>query len=143
VGRERAPSEAVPPLDAAIAPPPETAEAIAAAVGRFKTGDGIEARSYLRFDLFAQGMTVDTGVAFTAFRYEAAASAKRVFAARPAGAGAVIAIFDEAGREIAASIDELGSSSSASAYLEKGKAYWIAAGWLFQAVPERFRLYVR
>lgn len=143
VGRERGPSAAESPLDAAIAPPAEAAAAIAAALGRFKPVDGLDARSYLRFDLFVQGMPVDTAVAFTAFRYDATASGKRAFAAAPPGGGAVIAIFDDAGRELAASIDELGSSSSASAFLEKGRTYWIATGWLFQAAPQRFRVYLK
>ena len=143
VGRNREPVSGASAVDAALAPSPETAAAIATALGRFKPGDSIDPQRYLRFDLFAQGMPVDAEVAFTAFRYESPAGARRTFAARPASGGAVVAIYDEAGREVAASIDELGSTSSATAYLEKGRVFWIVAGWIFQAVPERFRLYVR
>jgi hypothetical protein len=143
VGKTKEASRASSELDSAIAPSRETAEAIAASIGRFKLGDSIEPRRYLRFDLFAQGIPVDTGVAFTAFRFESQESAKRSFAASPERAGSVIAIYDETGREIAASIDELRSSHSATAYFEKGKLYWIIAGWSYQSDPESFRLYLR
>jgi hypothetical protein len=143
VGKNREPSATASALDSAIAPPHETAAAISSALGRFKPVDLSDPRPYLRFDIFAQGMPVDTGVAFTAFRYESEASMKRKFAAKPASGAAVIAIFNDTGQEIAASIDELGSSSSAMAYLEKGRVFWIVAGWTFQATPERFRLYVK
>jgi hypothetical protein len=143
VGKDREPSATASALDAAIAPPHETASAISSALGRFKPADLSDARPYLRFDLFVQGMPVDTGAAFTAFRYESGASAKRRFAAKPASGAAIIAIFNDAGQEIAASIDELGSSSSAMAYLEKGRVFWIVAGWTFQATPERFRLFIK
>lgn len=143
IGKNREQIAAASVLEAAIAPSPETGAAIASALGRFKSGDSIEARRYLRFDLFTQGMPVDTDVAFTAFRYEPPASAKRNFAAQPANGGEVVAIFDDAGHEIAASIDELGSSSSATAYLGKGKTYWIVAGWTFQAELGRYRLFIK
>ncbi len=136
LGKRRAAPEGASALEAAIAPSPETAQAIASALGRFKTGDGLETRRYLRFDLFAQGIPVDTEVAFTAFRYEGPSNEKRSFAASPASIGAVVAIFDETGRELAASIDELASSSRAAAYFEKGKVYWIVAGWTYQAEPD-------
>ena len=143
VGKSREPVSGASGLDAAIAPSPETNAAILAALGRFKPGDSVDRQHYLRFDLFAQGMPVDTDVAFTAFRYENPTSAKRSFTAKPANVGAVVAIYNDSGHEIAASIDELGSSSSATAYLEKGRIFWIVAGWTFQASPERFRLYVK
>ncbi len=97
----------------------------------------------MRFDLFSQGIPVDTEVAFTAFRYESPSSEKRSFAADPASVGAVVAIFEETGHELAASIDELASSSRAAAYFEKGKVYWIVAGWTYQAEPTTFRLYLK
>jgi hypothetical protein len=143
VGKDMEPNYAASALDASITPKAETVSAIATALGRFKPGDTIDPKRYLRFDLFVQGMPVDTGVAFTAFRYEPSSSAKRVFSAQPISSGSVIAIFSEEGREMAASIDELGSVSSAGAYLEKGKRYWIVAGWIYQAVPESYRLFVK
>jgi hypothetical protein len=143
LGRRREVMAAPSALDEAIAPASDTAAAISTALGRFKPVDTVDKGRYLRFDLFTQGMPVDTEVAFTAFRYDSAASAKRSFAAEPAGDGAVVAIYDEAGRELAASIDELGSSSRAAAYFEKGRTYWIAAGWTYQAVPEPFRLLLK
>jgi hypothetical protein len=143
LGRRREPVAAPSALDAAIAPPQDTASAIATALGRFKPGDGVEPGRYLRFDLFIQGMPVDVDIAFTAFRYEPPASARRGFAAEPASNGAIVAIYDEAGRELAASIDELGSTSRAAAYMEKGKTYWIVAGWTYQAVPGPIRLFLR
>ena len=143
VGKSRDPVSGASGLDAAIAPPPETAAAISTALGRFKPGDSVDRQHYLRFDLFAQGMPVDAGMAFTAFRYESPTNAKRSFTAKPASVGAVVAIYNDSGHEIAASIDELGSSSSATAYLGKGRVFWIVVGWTFQASPERFRLYVK
>jgi hypothetical protein len=143
VGKDMASNATLSALDAAITPRPETVSAIASALGRFKPGDGADPNRYLRFDLFAQGMPVDTGVAFTAFRFEPASSARRTFSAQPKASGSVIAIYSEEGREMAASIDELGSVSSAAAYLEKGKRYWIVAGWIYQAEPERYRLFVK
>jgi hypothetical protein len=143
VGTERAPSAAASALDAAVAPPYESAKAISTAIGRFKAEDSAVEGRYLRFDLFAQGMPVDTGMDFTAFRYDCLSSSKRSFYAKPANLDTVIAIFDESGREMAASIDELGSSSSASGYLEKGRVYWIVAGWTYKASPESFRLYIK
>lgn len=143
IGKEMAQSGTSSTLEAAVAPQPEIAASISEALGRFKPGESIEPRRYLRFDLFAQGIPVDTGVAFTAFKLEASSSAKRSFFAKPASGGSVVAIYDESGREMAASIDELASSSIATAYLEKGKAYWIVAGWLFQASPETYRLYLK
>jgi hypothetical protein len=143
LGKERARGSAASALEAAISPPPEAAAAISSALGRFKPGDSIEARRYLRFDLFTQGMPVEPEAAFTAFRFESATSARRSFSALPGGPGEVVAIYDETGRELAASIDELGSISSAAARLEKGRTYWIVAGWTFQATPTAFRLYLR
>jgi hypothetical protein len=143
LGKEVEPNSAASALDSAIAPKAEAASAISSALGRFKPGDALNPGGYLRFDLFAQGMPVDIGVAFTAFRYEPKSSAKRSFYARPQAAGSVIAIYGDEGREMAASIDELGSAPVASAYLEKGKRYWIVAGWTYQAEIARFRLFVK
>jgi hypothetical protein len=143
VGKGREAGGAVSALDAALAPPPEAAAAIKAALGRFKPLDPAEAGRYLRFDAFAQGMPVETDFSFTAYRYESGSSARRAFEARPAKGGSIVAIYDSAGAELAASIDELGSVSSASALFEKGRVYWVAAGWTFQAEAERFRLYLR
>jgi hypothetical protein len=143
VGKDMEPNAGTSALDAAITPKTETVSAITTALGRFKPGEGIDPKRYLRFDLFAQGMPVDARVSFTAFRFESASSAKRIFSALPMSSGSVIAIYGEDGREMAASIDELGSVSSAAAYLEKGKRYWIAAGWTYQAVPETFRIFVK
>ena len=143
VGKDREPGEAASAVDAAIAPAPETIAAISSALGRFRPAGSSSSRTYLRFDLFAQGMPVDAEATFTAFRFENATSAKRTFTARPASGGVVVAIYDGEGRELAASIDELGSSSSAAAFLEKGNFYWIVAGWTFQAASERFRLYLK
>ncbi len=143
VGKDRDRGSAISALDAAISAPPDAAAALETALGRFKPGDLAEPKRYLRFDLFSQGMPVDTEVAFTAFRYDCLASGKRSFGAKPGAAGTVVAIYDDAGREIAASIDEVGSSSSAGAYMEKGKRYWVVAGWTFQATPTRFRLYTK
>jgi hypothetical protein len=143
VGKDRQPGAAVSALDAAIAPRPETAAAIQAALGRFKRDDSTDPRRYLRYDLFAQGMPIDTSVAFTAFRYSSPMSAKRIFTVKPADTSAVIAIYNDAGREIAASIDELGSGSSAMAYLDKGRIFWIVAGWASRTVPERCRIYIK
>jgi hypothetical protein len=143
VGREAAAEARPSAIDAAIAPPQSTASAISSAVGRFRSADAAAASGYLRFDLFAQGIPVDPGVSFTAFRFDSAASSKRSFFAKPAGPGTVVAIYDAAGRELTASIDELGSTSRTTAYFEKGKSYWIVAGWLEQAEPSGFRLYAK
>jgi hypothetical protein len=137
--RERGPEPSA--LGAAIAPSREAATAIASALERFKPRDSVPAEGYLRFDLFAQGIPVDAGVCFTAFRFDAAASGRRSFFAAPGKTGVVIAVYDRDGREIGVSIDEVGASSTAKAILEKGSVYWIAAGWTFQASPEGFRLY--
>jgi hypothetical protein len=142
-GKDRDSGSAASILDAAISPPAETAAAIGSALGRFSPSDKAEPGQYFRFDLFAQGMPVDTGINFTAFRYRSDASARRKFFAKPSSGGSIVAIYDESGHEIAASIDELGSSSIAAAYLEKGRVYWITAGWSYQATPESFRLYIK
>jgi hypothetical protein len=143
VGKELENGQGVSALDAAVSPSPETAASISAALGRFKTADSIAPDRYLRFDLFTQGIPVDQSIDFTAFRYEASSSAKRTFAATPGTAGEVVAIFDESGRELAASIDELGSVSRATAYLEKGRRYWVATGWTYKSEPTSFRLFVK
>jgi hypothetical protein len=143
VGKEFENGRGASAFDAAVAPGPEAAAAISAALRRFKTVDGRAPGSYLRFDLFAQGIPVDQSMDFTAFRYEASSSSKRTFSAKPGTEGEVVAIFDESGRELAASIDELGSISSATAYLEKGRRYWIATGWAYQSEPMSFRLFVK
>lgn len=143
VGKELESGVGASALDAAVSPSPEIAVAIGSALGRFKTADGIAPGRYLRFDLFTQGIPVDQGASFTAYRYDAVSSAKRVFAAKPEATGEVVAIFDESGHEIAASIDELGSVSKAMAYLERGRRYWAVAGWTYQAEPTSFRLYVK
>jgi hypothetical protein len=143
VGRDREPTGAASALDIATAAPSATATAITTALGRFKPRDAAPPSRYLRFDLFAPGMPVDEAVAFTAFRYEPAASAKHRFFAKPASQGAIVAIYDDAGHELAASIDELGSNSAATAFFEKGRSYWIVAGWSYQASPESFRLYLK
>ena len=143
VGKELEGGQGVSALDAAVSPSPDAAAAISAALGRFKTADGIAPGRYLRFDLFAQGIPVDQAMGFTAFRYEASSSAKKTFAAKPGAVGEVVAIFDESGHELAASIDELGSVSRATAYLEKGRRYWAVAGWTYQSEPTSFRLFVK
>jgi hypothetical protein len=143
VGREGPVGPASSPIDAAIAPPPAVAADISSALGRFKGKDEADAREYLRFDIFVQGMPIDAETDFTAFRYQAASDAKRLFSAKPPSQGEVVAIYDDAGREIAASIDELGSISSASAFLEKGRTYWIVAGWTYQSPMGRFRIYLK
>jgi hypothetical protein len=143
VGKERELPELSSALDLAIAPPSETSSAMATALGRFRPRDSGPPSRYLRFDLYSPGMPVDDSVFFTAFRYEPSSSAKRRFYAAPASTGAVVAIYDEAGHELAASIDELGSSSGASAFFERGKVYWVVAGWIFQTQPESFRLLLR
>jgi hypothetical protein len=143
IGKDMGASSASSALDAAIAPKAETVSAIMSALGRFKPREPIDPERYLRFDLFAQGVPVDPGVAFTAFRFEPGSSSKRTFSAEPSSGGSVVAIYNEEGQELAASIDELGSVSRASSYLEKGKRYWIVAGWIYQAEPERFRLFAK
>jgi hypothetical protein len=143
VGKELENVQGPSALDAAVSPSLAAATAISAALGRFKTADGTVPGRYLRFDLFTQGIPVDQTMDFTAFRYEAGSSAKRTFMAKPGAVGEVVAVFDESGREIAASIDELGSVSRATAYLEKGRRYWVAAGWTYQSEPTSFRLFVK
>jgi hypothetical protein len=143
VGKELANGQGISVLDAAVSPSPQAAAAIGAALGRFKNADGISPGRYLRFDLFTQGIPVDQDPAFTAFRYEASASAKRTFYAQPEAAGDVVAIFDESGRELAVNIDELGPVSRATSYLEKGRRYWVAVGWTYQSEPTSFRLFVK
>lgn len=143
VGKAAHEDSAASAFEAAIAPSSETAAAIGTALGRFKGSDGIGSGKYLRFDLFVQGVPLDTGVAFTAFRYESPASAKREFSAQPPSQGAVIAIYDEGGRELGSSVDELGATSKATAYLEKGKRYWIVGGWSYQAESASFRLFAK
>jgi hypothetical protein len=143
VGKEMEASSRVSALEASIAPKPEIGAAVAAALGRFKPAEALDPASYLRFDLFVQGMPLDTAVAFTAFAYDSEASARRTFFAKPSVSGSVVAIYNEEGREIAASIDELGSTSSASAYMHKGKRYWIVAGWTYQAEVQPFRVFAR
>jgi hypothetical protein len=130
-------------IEPAIKPPDAAGAEIAAALGRFKGPDAADAKEYLRFDLFAQGMPLDTSADFTAFRFQSQSSAKRTFVARPASQGEIVAIYDEEGRELATSIDELASTSSALSYLEKGKTYWIVAGWSQQSQMGRFRLYLK
>jgi len=143
VGKGVGASSARSALEEAIRPKAETAAAISAALGRFKPAEAQDADRYLRFDLFAQGMPVDSSVAFTAFAYDPESSGRRTFAAKPPVDGAVVAIYSEEGRELSASIDELGSASSASAYFKKGKRYWIAAGWTYKSETDPFRVFLR
>lgn len=140
LGKRKEPVVGPSALDSAIAPPEPTASAIASALGRFRPADAADPKRYLRFDLFLQGMPVDADVAFTAFRYEPATSAKRSFAAEPASSDAIVAVYDDSGHELAASIGDLGSAPRAAAYFEKGKSYWIVAGRSRQAEPSQFRL---
>jgi hypothetical protein len=143
LGKNLEPNSEASTLDTAIKPKAEIASAIASALGRFKPVEAMDHRGYLRFDLFVQGMPVDTEVAFTAFAFDPPSSARRTFYAKPSINGSVVAIYSEEGREIAASIDELGSTSSASAFMQKGTRYWIIAGWTYQAEIERYRLFMR
>jgi outer membrane protein assembly factor BamB len=143
IGKQVGPSSTPSPIDIAIAPKSEIAEAITAALGRFKPIEALEPDRYLRFDLFVQGVPIDTEMAFTAFAYDPPTDARRTFFARPSVNGSVVAIYSEEGREIAASIDELGSTSSASAYMHKGKRYWIVAGWTYQAEVAPYRLFMK
>ena len=142
VGKGLEPNAAVSPLEARIAPKVETATAIMNAIGRFKPADNIDPRRYLRFDLFSQGMPIDTGVAFTAFRFDAAASGKKTFVAKPASTGTIVATTRKrAARWPPASTSWAGSPPTA--YLEKDRQYWVAAGWSYQTEPERFRLFAK
>jgi outer membrane protein assembly factor BamB len=143
VGKDMEASDAPSALDTAIRPKAEIAQAISAALGRFKPVEAQDPRHYLRFDLFVQGMPVDAKVAFTAFAFDPPTSARRTFYAKPSVNGSVITVYSEEGREIAASIDELGATSSASAYIQKGKRYWIVAGWTYQAEIQNYRIFVR
>jgi outer membrane protein assembly factor BamB len=143
IGKEVGPSSAPSAIDIAVSPKAEIAEAVAAALGRFKPQEALEPDRYLRFDLFVQGIPLDTDMAFTAFAYDPPTDARRTFFARPSVNGSVVAIYSEEGREMAASIDELGSTSSASAYMRKGKRYWIVAGWTYQAEVAPFRLFTK
>jgi hypothetical protein len=143
VGKDRGPVASASALDAALSPPGQTALAIAAALRRFKSAGGTEPRLYLRFDLFVQGAPADTAVDFTAFRYGPSSSSKRTFSATPGSNGEVVAIFDGSGTELATNIDAIGASARATARFEKGKLYWIVAGWTDQAEPEPFRLFVK
>jgi hypothetical protein len=156
VGAERASAPgAASPLEAALAPPAQAASAMAEALQRFKPSGGTDRASYLRFDVFAQGVPVELDAAFTAYRYEAPASGKRIFFLSPAApaasgaadsretAGAVAAVFAADGRLLESSVDEVGAGSRVAAALEKGKPYWIAAGWAYQAEPARLRLYAK
>jgi hypothetical protein len=143
VGKGREPAASASELDAALAPPEKTAEALSSDLGRFKPRSGTDPRPYLRFDLFVQGRPVDTDASFTAFRYDAGMSSKRFFRASPASTGAIVAIYDDTGNELDSSIDELGSTSTASAYLRKGKTYWIVAGWSYQSEVLQFRLFAK
>jgi outer membrane protein assembly factor BamB len=130
-------------LEAAISPKAEIGSAIAAALGRFKPAEAQDPTAYLRFDLFTQGMPVDKSVAFTAFAFDPESDSRKTFYAKPSVNGSVVAIYNEEGREIAASIDELGSTSSASAYMRKGKRYWIVAGWTYQAEVAPYRVFAK
>ena len=143
LGKVMEPSEAPSALDTAIRPKAEIAEAISAALGRFKPVEALDPRHYLRFDLFVQGMPIDSGIAFTAFAFDPPSDARKTFYTKPPVNGSVVAIYSEEGREIAASIDELGSTSSASAYMQKGKRYWIVAGWTYQAETQPYRIFAR
>jgi hypothetical protein len=139
VGKQLESGQPVSSFDAAISPGVDTAGAISSALRRFRLAPG----GGLRFDLFAQGIPLNLEMPFTAFRYEALSSGKRIFSAKPPRPGEIVAIYDESGRELSASIDELGSVSRAGAYLEKGRRYWIVAGWSGAEEPSPFRLYVK
>ncbi len=140
--QQRAPEASA--IDRAAAPPEPAASAILAAIGRFRARNPADpASSYLRFDLFVSGMPVDPSAAFTAFKFEAAAGGVARFSAEPAAPGIVIAVYDEEGGELEANIDDLGSRSSVDVKLQKGKAYWIAAGRAAGAEEAAFRLYAR
>jgi hypothetical protein len=131
-------------LDAAASPPEPAASAIAAALGRFRTRNPADpASKYLRFDMFLSGVPVDASAAFTAYRYEAKASGRATFSAKPAAQGAVVAAYDEQGAELEASVDELGSRAGVDVRLQKGKVYWIVAGRARAAETESFRLFLK
>jgi hypothetical protein len=143
IGKDMGGSATTSALEAAIAPKTEVSTAISAALGRFKPPEALAPSRYLRFDLFAQGLPLDQSVAFTAFAFDPESNGRRIFYAKPSVNGSVLAIYSEEGREIAASIDELGSTSSASAYMRKGKRYWIVAGWTYQAEVQPYRVFMK
>jgi outer membrane protein assembly factor BamB len=120
-----APSRADGRLDAALAPPAETAAAIEEALAGL--GGEWLAGKKPTYGWFVSGIPVYPPDGFSVARYEAKEGSRRSFAASPDPGDAILALFDERGVKIAANADELGSPGRLTAWLEGGRTYWIAA----------------
>jgi hypothetical protein len=101
---------------------------MAESLDKYRERDGVPRELYLRFKPLVDGSPVRGRFAFEAFRFEPAMSASWAVAATPDPGDTVIAVFDEAGRELESNVDELGSPGRIARWYEKGRLYWIACG---------------
>ena len=129
------------PLDA-LAPPGETAEAIASSLEKFKPRNGLPLDRYLRFDLFADGLPIGGEVPFVALRRSAGKAEKGLLYAAPEGGRILLAIFSESGEELSANVDELGAEARHEARFDEGKTYWLLTGRL-DAEGGAYRIFYR
>jgi hypothetical protein len=119
------PASLIEPL---MTPDSAVVEAIASGLERYRSRGSTPLGDYLRFDLPVNGMPVAARPRFTAYRLQFEKGSRATIEIGPDGADAIIAVFDESGREIESNRDELGSPGRLARFFEKGRTYWVAVG---------------
>jgi len=130
-----------PVLDATFAPRSDAAEAIEGALAGFG-GDWPGSR-LLRYGDFTQGLPIHPAEAVVILIFDAGKGGRLKLEASPDPGDAILAVFDESGRLLASSVDELGARSTLALSFAQGREYWIVAGGRSAASETGYRLYLR
>jgi outer membrane protein assembly factor BamB len=134
--------EREPVLDKVLRPSSEVAKAIEEALAGLG-GAWTAAAPPPHYGVFVAGIPVYPDDGFAILRFVPESKGKRTLLASPDPGDVVIALFDEQGRKLTSSVDEVGDASRIEQWFEAGRTYWIAAGGRGGQAGEEYRLLLR
>jgi|GEM_PF-3154948 len=118
-------------LNEVLAPSAAQSEAMLSMLDKYRAREPGE--SYLDYDLFVDGLSIDPGrAAFTACRFKAEQSGlgRFVIARASEGTRILLALFSDQGALVDSNFDDYGLSPVFAVPLEKGREYWLVTGRL-------------